>query len=93
MNKKELVDHVAEAAGLSGADAGRAVDALVEGIASTLAGGDSVTLTGLGTFEVRDRPAREGRNPQTGESIKIAASKSPAFKAGAPLKRRVNGEA
>jgi DNA-binding protein HU-beta len=91
MNKKELVETVAKATDSSQAQAGAAVDAVVEAITSELKGGGSVTLPGFGTFEVRERSAREGRNPQTGETMQIAASKAPAFKAGAQLKRSVNG--
>lgn len=90
MNKRELVEHVAGAADLSKAQAERVLDAVVDGISTTLIKGDSVTLPGFGTFEVRERSARTGRNPQTGEEMQIAASKAPAFKAGAALKRSVN---
>ncbi|MDH3788814.1 MAG: HU family DNA-binding protein [Xanthomonadales bacterium] len=90
MNKSDLVDAIAESAGLSKADAGRALDAVVDTVTSALKGGDSVSLVGFGTFSVRDRAARTGRNPRTGETIKIAASKNPAFKAGKALKDAVN---
>ena len=90
MNKSELIDAVAEAAELSKADAGRAVDGFVGVISKALKKGDSVTLVGFGTFEVRARGARTGRNPRTGEEIKIAASNNPAFKAGKALKDAVN---
>ncbi|MBC7989227.1 MAG: HU family DNA-binding protein [Luteimonas sp.] len=90
MNKSELIDAVAEATDLSKADAGRAVDGFIGVISKALKGGDSVTLVGFGTFEVRARGARTGRNPRTGEEIKIAASKNPAFKAGKALKDAVN---
>ena len=90
MNKSDLIDAIADAAGLSKADAGRALDATVDTITSALKGGDSVSLVGFGTFSVRDRAARTGRNPRTGETIKIAASKNPAFKAGKALKDAVN---
>ena len=90
MNKTELIDAVAEAAGLSKADAGRAVDAVVDTITDTLKGGDSVTLVGFGTFLVRERAARTGRNPQTGATIEIKAANAPAFKAGKALKDAVN---
>ena len=79
MNKTELIDHVAQAAGLSKADAGRAVDGVIGGITGALKSGDSVALTGFGTFEVRSRAARTGRNPKTGEALQIAASKAPGF--------------
>lgn len=90
MNKAELIDVVAESAELSKADAGRAIDALVSAVTKALKKGDSVTLVGFGTFEVRKRGARTGRNPRTGETIKIKASKNPAFKAGKALKDAVN---
>jgi DNA-binding protein HU-beta len=90
MNKNELIDAVAESAGLSKADAGRAVDAVVSGISGALKQGDNVTLVGFGTFQVRARAARTGRNPKTGENITIAASKNPVFKAGKALKDAVN---
>ena len=90
MNKAELIDHVAQAAGLSKADAGRAVDAVLGGVTHALKSGDAVALTGFGTFEVRSRSARTGRNPQTGGTIDIPASKAPAFKPGKALKDAVN---
>jgi DNA-binding protein HU-beta len=90
VNKSEMIDMVAEAADISKAAAGRAVDAVFEGISSTLKSGDSVTLVGFGTFSVSDRAARSGRNPRTGETIQIKASKMPKFKAGKALKDAVN---
>ncbi|ANS88121.1 HU family DNA-binding protein (plasmid) [Vibrio scophthalmi] len=90
MNKTELVAHVAEAAELSKADAGRAIDAIIDGITESLATGDDVALLGFGTFKISERAARDGRNPRTGETIKIAASKVPSFKAGKALKDAVN---
>ena len=90
MNKSDLVDAIAESAGLSKADGGRALDAFVDTITSALKSGDSVSLVGFGTFSVRDRAARTGRNPRTGETIQIKASKNPAFKAGKALKDAVN---
>ena len=90
MNKSDLVDAIADSAGLSKADAGRALDAVVSTITATLKSGDSVSLVGFGTFTVRDRAARTGRNPRTGETIQIKASKNPAFKAGKALKDAVN---
>lgn len=90
MKKGDLVNAVADAADLSKADAGRAIDALISVITKALKGGDSVTLTGFGTFSVRKRAARQGRNPQTGATIKIKASKNPGFKAGKALKDAVN---
>jgi len=90
MNKTELIDAVAEAADLTKAESSRAVDAVVASITKALKDGDAVTLVGFGTFQVRDRAARTGRNPKTGESIKIDASKNPSFKAGKALKDAVN---
>lgn len=90
MNKSELIDAVATGADISKADAGRAVDALVDTVSNALKAGDSVTLVGFGTFLVRDRAARTGRNPKTGAVLQIAASKVPAFKAGKALKDAVN---
>ena len=90
MNKTELIDAVAESADLSKADAGRAVDAVIASITKALKKGDSVTVVGFGTFQVRGRAARTGRNPKTGDTINIAASKNPAFKAGKALKDAVN---
>ena len=91
MNKAELIDAVANRTGASRSAATDAVDAVLSSIQSTLVNGEKVTLPGFGTFEVRSRAARTGRNPQTGESIQVAASKAPAFKAGAGLKNAVNG--
>ena len=85
-----MIDMVAEAADISKAAAGRAVDAVFEGVTNSLKGGDSVTLVGFGTFSVSDRAARSGRNPRTGETIQIKASKMPKFKAGKALKDAVN---
>lgn len=90
MNKSELIEAVAKSADLSKADAGRAVDAFVDATTKALKKGDQVSLVGFGTFSVRERAAREGRNPRTGETIHIPASKSPAFKAGKALKDAVN---
>ena len=90
MKKNELVSAIAEAAELSKADAGRALDAFVDCVTSSLKAGDSVTLVGFGTFEVRARAARQGRNPRTGKTLDIKASKVPAFKAGKALKDAVN---
>ena len=91
MNKTELVNSVAEATELSKKDASKAVDAVFETIQSALAEGDKVQLIGFGNFEVRERTARKGRNPQTGAEIDIAASKVPAFKPGKALKDAVKG--
>ena len=90
MNKSELVDCIAERAEISKADAGRALEATVSCIADALKNGDSVGVVGFGTFSVGHRSARTGRNPQTGETIQIAASNSPKFKAGKALKDAVN---
>jgi DNA-binding protein HU-beta len=91
MNKKELVSAMAAKTDCSGAAADRAVNALIEIISESLKKGESLALPGFGTFEVRDRLARTGRNPKTGEELKIAASKVAAFKPGAALKAAVNG--
>jgi DNA-binding protein HU-beta len=90
MNKGELIEAVAAATDLSRADATRAVDAVLDSVTRTLAGGGSVSLVGFGTFTVKSRAARMGRNPRTGESIQISASKVPGFKAGKALKDAVN---
>lgn len=90
MNKNDLVAHVAETAEISKADAGKAVDAVFDGIIDALKKGDDVRLVGFGTFAVAERAASEGRNPRTGEKISIAASKQPKFKAGKALKDAVN---
>jgi DNA-binding protein HU-beta len=90
MNKAELVDSVASAANLSKADAGRAVDAVLGSITSSLQGGQQVSIVGFGTFSVKHRAARAGRNPRTGETIQIKASNVPGFKAGKALKEAVN---
>ncbi len=89
MNKTELINAVAEASELSKKDATKAVDAVFESILETLKKGDKVQLIGFGNFEVRERAARKGRNPQTGEEIEIPASKVPAFKPGKALKDAV----
>ncbi|OUM96793.1 MAG: DNA-binding protein [Thermobacillus sp. ZCTH02-B1] len=89
MNKSELVNKVAELAELSKKDAAKAVDAVFDAIAEALQNGEKVQLVGFGNFEVRERSARKGRNPQTGEVIEIAASKTPAFKPGKSLKELV----
>lgn len=90
MNKSELIDAIAGASDLTKADSARALDALIEVIKKTLKKGGGITVVGFGTFEVRKRGARTGRNPRTGETIKIKASKVPAFKAGKALKDAVN---
>ena len=90
MNKSDLVDALAEATGMTKADAGRAVDALFSPdggiIAKTLKRGGRVQITGFGTFEAKQRKARTGRNPRTGQTIRIAATKTPGFRAGKGLK-------
>jgi DNA-binding protein HU-beta len=90
VNKNELVDAVASAANLKKSDATKAVDAVFDSIADSLKKGDEVRLVGFGTFTVSKRAASEGRNPRTGEKIKIPASKQPKFKAGKGLKDSVN---
>ncbi len=90
MNKGELIEAVAGRAGLSRADATKAVDAVLDSIQGTLAAGGSVSLVGFGTFTVKARAARAGRNPRTGETIQIPASNVPGFKAGKGLKDAVN---
>ncbi|CAB1276562.1 HU family DNA-binding protein [Candidatus Nitrosacidococcus tergens] len=90
MNKTELIDAVAKKGDLKKTEAARVVDSIVEAITDTLSRGEQVVLIGFGTFSVRDRAARTGRNPQTGEEIKIKASKNPVFKAGKTLKDAVN---
>lgn len=86
MNKSELITQVSEMAQLSKKDAARAVDAVFEAISNALKRGDKVQIVGFGNFEVRERSARKGRNPQTGEEIDIPASKVPAFKPGKALR-------
>ena len=90
MNKSELIDAIASAASISKADATRALNATTSAITGAMASGDGVQLTGFGSFLVRDRAARTGRNPQTGAAIQIKASKVAAFKAGKVLKDAVN---
>ena len=89
MKKSDLVDAVAGRADMSKAEAGRAVDAVLGSVGDALGNGDSVSLVGFGTFSVRHRAARMGRNPQTGATMQIAASKVPGFKAGKALKDKV----
>ena len=91
MNKSDLVDAVATSADLTKADAARAIDATLNTIGGALGNGDSVSLVGFGTFSVRHRAARDGRNPQTGAPMHIPASKVPGFKAGKGLKDKVKG--
>lgn len=89
MNKAELVQAISEKSGLDKSASGQALDAVVDSIVSGVAGGDRIQIPGLGTFEGRDRAAREGRNPQTGESIQIAATRIPGFKAASGFKSAV----
>jgi DNA-binding protein HU-beta len=91
MNRKELIDALATKTDSTKADAGRNIAALIDIITTTLKKGENIALVGFGTFEVRKRAARNGRNPATGAALKIKASKAPAFKAGATLKAAVNG--
>ncbi|MDA9553526.1 HU family DNA-binding protein [Emcibacteraceae bacterium] len=90
MNKNELIDGVANSAGLSKTDAGKAVDSVIDAISGALAAGGEVRMTGFGTFSTASRAASTGRNPRTGEAIQIAASTRPKFKAGKSLKDAVN---
>jgi DNA-binding protein HU-beta len=90
MNKSDLIGGIADNADISKADAGRALEALIKVVKKTLKSGDNVAIVGFGTFSVRKRAARTGRNPQTGATLKIKASKNPAFKAGKALKDSVN---
>jgi len=90
VNKQELIDNIASSADITKAAAGRALDSVTDSITGSLKQGDSVVLVGFGTFSVRSRAARTGRNPQTGQEIQIAAAKVPAFKAGKALKDAVN---
>jgi DNA-binding protein HU-beta len=90
VNKSELIDAIAESADLPKAAAGRALDATIEAVSEALKQGDQVSLVGFGTFSVKHRAARTGRNPQTGKEIEIAASNVPSFKAGKALKDAVN---
>ncbi|MGD9712046.1 MAG: HU family DNA-binding protein [Thermomicrobiales bacterium] len=89
MRKQDLVAAVSQETGMAESKVNQAVTAVFAAIESALASGDEVSISGFGTFRVTERPAREGRNPQTGETIKIAAKKSPTFKAGAGLRRAV----
>jgi DNA-binding protein HU-beta len=91
MNKSELITAIAEHANLTKTDAGRGLDALIKTIETALKAGDAITLVGFGTFDVKDRAERTGRNPQNGQEITIAAAKVPSFKPGKALKDAVNG--
>ncbi|MCD2453801.1 HU family DNA-binding protein [Methylicorpusculum oleiharenae] len=90
MNKSDLITAIAEHANLTKADAGRGLEGIIKSIETALKAGDSVALVGFGSFEVKERAERKGRNPQTGEEITIAAAKLPSFKAGKSLKDTVN---
>lgn len=90
MNKSQLIDQIASDSNISKAAAGRVVDAFVASVTDSLSKGDDVALVGFGTFSVRERAARTGRNPQTGKEIQIAAAKVPAFRPGKGLKDAVN---
>ena len=90
MNKAEFVSAVSDAAGLTKVEGGRAVEAIIETVKKALKKGDTISLVGFGTFIVRKRAARIGRNPRTGAQIKIKASKNPSFKAGKALKDAIN---
>lgn len=90
MNKLELIDAIAAKSGLTKADSARALDAFMSAVSETLKKGDKITLTGFGTFSVSKRAARDGRNPRTGEVVKIPARNSVSFKAGSKLKESVN---
>ncbi|MBK5145371.1 DNA-binding protein HU-beta [Budviciaceae bacterium BWR-B9] len=90
MNKSQLIDRIAAGADISKAAAGRSLDAIIDAVTDALKNGDQVSLVGFGSFVVRERAARTGRNPQTGKEIKIAAAKVPAFRAGKALKDAVN---
>jgi DNA-binding protein HU-beta len=91
MNKQQLIDAAADAGEMSKSEASAALDAILGTITDALKAGDKVSITGFGNFEVRERAARTGRNPQTGEEMEIKASKAPAFKPGKALKDAVNG--
>ena len=90
MNKSELIDAIAAQSGLKKTESAAALDAFIDAVGSALKKGDQVTLVGFGTFLVREREARTGRNPRSGETIEIAASRLPSFKAGKGLKDAVN---
>jgi DNA-binding protein HU-beta len=90
MNKAELIDAIADSANLTKADAGRALDGFIDAVSNALKKGDTVSLVGFGSFGVKERAERQGRNPQTGNTITIKAAKIPAFKAGKSLRDSVN---
>ena len=91
MNKSELIAAAADGSGLSKAQVSSALDAILEAVQGAVAAGEKVSITNFGTFERRERAARQGRNPQTGKPVSVPASKAPAFKPGKPFKDRVNG--
>ena len=91
MTKKDIATKIAEEHSLTAKQAAAVVDTIIDTIETAVADGDKVTIPGFGTFEVRERAARTGRNPSTGETIEVSASKAPAFKAGRTFKNRVNG--
>ena len=90
MNKKDLIDAIADGSGINKSQADTALNVFVESVSNALAGGNDVALPGFGSFVVKDRAARQGRNPRTGETINIAASKAPGFKASSVLKKKLN---
>ncbi|WP_438767432.1 nucleoid-associated protein HU-beta [Kushneria sp. TE3] len=90
MNKSELIEAIAASADIPKAAAGRALDAMIDSVTDSLKQGDSVALVGFGTFSIKERAARSGRNPQTGKTIEISAANVPSFKAGKALKDAVN---
>jgi DNA-binding protein HU-beta len=90
MNKAELIDAIAKSADLTKADAGRALDGMIDAITTALKNGETVSLVGFGSFGVKERAERQGRNPQTGNTITIKAAKIPSFKAGKALKDAVS---
>jgi DNA-binding protein HU-beta len=92
MNKKDLINSISEQSDITLADAERAINAITSNITAELAAGGNVSLIGFGSFQVKERAERTGRNPQTGETIKIAAAKIPSFKAGKSLKDTVNSK-
>ena len=92
MNKGDLIDHVSGQADMTKKDAEKAINAVLDGIEKALVAGEKVQLVGFGTFEVRERSARKGRNPQTGQVIDIPASRVPAFKGGKMLKEAIEGK-
>jgi DNA-binding protein HU-beta len=91
VNKSELIAAAADGSGLSKAQVSSALDAILEAVQGAVAAGEKVSITNFGTFERRERAARQGRNPQTGKPVSVPASKAPAFKPGKPFKDRVNG--